>query len=84
MAVSKSVRQNFLLYDELNELCKHKNTLIDWLKERELIKDLEGICDSCFEGRLYIRKDSSKGDGCMWRCSNKLCNKKKSIRTESW
>jgi hypothetical protein len=42
-------------------------------------------CGSCNNGKFGLRKDSSySSDGFVWRCSNKACHKKNSIRTGSW
>lgn len=43
------------------------------------------ICKFCEIGRFGFRKDSSfSRDNYVWRCSNKKCHKKVSVRKGSW
>ena len=59
---------------------------IRWLIQLHLLLDLEGAyCIKCGFGEFGLRKDSSfSSDQHVWRCSNKKCNKKVSIRKGSW
>lgn len=71
---------------ELFKITDHTEILIDWLLKIGLLLNLSGIvCQFCEKGRFGLRKDSSfSKDNCCWRCSNKECNKKVSIREGSW
>eukprot|EP00112_Aurelia_sp_Birch-Aquarium-sp1_P014725 Seg3191.4 transcript_id=Seg3191.4/GoldUCD/mRNA.D3Y31 product="putative transposase-like protein" pseudo=true protein_id=Seg3191.4/GoldUCD/D3Y31 len=74
-----------LRYDKVYEICKNEEELRKWLMELNLIGDYSGPCNICFKGSMFLRKDSSfSKDGLCWRCSNKACGKKMSIRTDSW
>lgn len=66
--------------------CSSVENLISWLFQLGLLLSLGGCaCKSCQEGRFGLRKDESfSRDGYCWRCSNKRCNKKVSIRKGSW
>ena len=73
------------VYDDIYEICKERRFLIDWLQGRGLLGDFSGICECCFEGKVKLVEDKyySK-DGVVWRCTNRKCNKKVSIREGSW
>ena len=57
-----------------------------WLRRRGLIGDFsDEDCGKCGTGRMKLVKDSSYSkDGHCWRCSNRKCNSKVSIRRGSW
>lgn len=57
-----------------------------WLISVGLLIDLNGkFCGFCKRGKFYLRKDSSfSSDLHSWRCSNKQCSKKISVRRSSW
>lgn len=67
-------------------ICQTVESILSWCIEKKLILDLKGnICANCSYGRFGLRKDSSfSRDGFVWRCSNKQCGKKVSIREGSW
>ena len=72
-------------YDDVYELCRDKDQLRNWLLKEKLIGELGGLCQFCAKGRITLRKDSSfSKDGVCWRCSDKNCGKKSSIRQDSW
>ena len=72
-------------YDDLYEICKDFNGLRAWLQEREVLGDFGGICSVCLKGCVNLRVDKSfSKDGLSWRCSDKACGKKTSIRHGSW
>ena len=73
-----------LIYDELYEICRKKDTLIQWLIENKIITDFTGKCDKCSTGFIHLVKDSSKTDGKVYRCNKKDCNNKISLRKFSW
>ncbi|XP_061191636.1 uncharacterized protein LOC133199826 [Saccostrea echinata] len=60
--------------------------LIQWLIGLNVLIDLNGeTCKSCETGKFGLRKDSSYSrDEHVWRCSNKKCHKKVSVRVGSW
>lgn len=73
------------LYDDLARVCFDKRNLISWLQEKELLGDFGGLCDKCFNGKVFLRTDKSYSkDQVVWKCSNRNCNKKTSIREGSW
>uniref|UniRef100_A0A1X7TVC8 ISXO2-like transposase domain-containing protein n=1 Tax=Amphimedon queenslandica TaxID=400682 RepID=A0A1X7TVC8_AMPQE len=59
--------------------------LVTWLRRRGLIGDFtDSDCGKC-TGKMKLVKDSSYSkDGHCWRCSNRKCNSKVSIRRGSW
>ena len=74
-----------MVYDDVYELCRSKTELLIWLNEKQLIKNFRGPCDKCTAGELHCVKDISyKSDQLVFRCTNRTCNFKKSIRHRSW
>ena len=71
---------------DLAVICSSVGNIIDWLLKLGLLLNLSGCaCKFCESGTFGFRKDSSYGtDGCCWRCSNKSCNKKVSLRKGTW
>jgi transposase-like protein len=73
------------VYDDIYEICKNRRFLIDWLQGKVLLGNFNSICDICGEGSFRLVEDSSYSkDGVVWRCTNRKCNKKISIREGSW
>jgi hypothetical protein len=59
--------------------------LIDWFQGKGLLGNFNRICDTCRKGSFRLVEDRSYSkDGVVWRCTNRKCNKKISIRKESW
>ncbi|XP_067659400.1 uncharacterized protein [Haliotis asinina] len=73
-----------MVYDDLYELCRDERKLMDWLEAFGLIGDFSGKCVKCESGSMGKRKDSSRSEGYVWRCSNKKCNQKIVARRDSW
>ena len=73
-------------YDDVYKLCENKYILINWLREKEWIGNLQGAsCEICRLGKLRLQEDKSfSQDGIYWRCSYRGCGKKMSIRKGSW
>ena len=72
-------------FENVYEICKENEVLRKFLNDNELLGDYSGICNKCFKGSVYLRQDKSfSKDGLSWRCSNKQCGKKISIRQDSW
>ena len=67
---------------EIFLICADAKELIHWLIGLSVLINLEGkTCGNCDNGKFGFRRDSSySSDGFVWRCSNKSCNKKISIR----
>lgn len=73
------------VYDDIYEICKNRRFLIDWLQIKGLLGNFNGLCDHCSEGSLHLVEDKSYSkDGVVWRCTNRNCNKKVSVREGSW
>ena len=84
--MAKSSINEFLLED-VYLLCQGGSaSLIEWLKENKIIGDFDGEeCDKCINGTFYSVRDTSYSkDGFVWRCKNRKCNNKISIRRGSW
>lgn len=80
MAASKPLK-----YDELYEICKDRDSIYCYLRQHNLVGDFSGPCDQCDIGRITLKKDKSYSkDKCVWRCTNKYCYRKFSIRHNSW
>ena len=73
-----------MVYDDLVLLLESEGNVHGWLRERGLLGSYGGVCESCGVGFMFVRKDCSKRDGCVWRRSSKKCNRKISIRKGSW
>ena len=74
---------------KLRDLFKIVDTVenvIIWLFNLGLILDLSGRkCDFCKIGNFGLRKDQTfSKDNSYWKCSNKKCGKKVSLRSNSW
>lgn len=71
---------------DLFQLCESSEKIIQWCIRIGLIFDLAGeICKNCNHGHFGLRKDSTfSSDGFFWKCSNKKCSKKVSVRSGSW
>ena len=68
----------------LFKIAENIESLINWLFQLGLVLQLGGVlCKFCEKGRFGLRKDASfSTDQCCWRCSNKACGKKVSIRQD--
>ena len=74
----------FLLEDLLAALGQDCSILVAWLKEKKVIRDFtDKRREKCNIGKLALIRDASK-DSFVWQCNNRRCNKKISIRRESW
>ncbi|CAC5413131.1 unnamed protein product [Mytilus coruscus] len=67
-------------------ICESIEKIIQWCISIGLILDLTGkVCKKCSHEHFGLRKDSSfSNDIFYWKCSNKKCSKKVSIRNGSW
>ena len=72
-----------MFFDDLCELCKSKERLMEWLGKERLLGDYHGSCQKCNSGTVRVVKDGSyPTDGVVWRCT--YCARKISIRRNSW
>ena len=71
---------------DLGRICENVEVLIDWLIQLNLLLNLKDcVCKFCDFGHFGLRRDTSFSRDCyVWRCSNKKCHKKVSIRRGSW
>lgn len=71
---------------DLAKICESTESIIAWLINLNLLLNLKDcICKFCEIGRFGFRKDSSfSRDNYVWRCSNKKCHKKVTVRKGSW
>ena len=75
-----------LVYDDIYEYCRDlEGKLLPWLWSLGVLGYFNVDCLSCKHGKVGLRKDTSRAaDGLVWRCSNKKCGYKVSIRKFSW
>ena len=74
-----------LVYDDVYENVRDfEGKLLPWLWSLNLLGYFCIDCGCCQKGKLGLRKDTSRGDGCLWRCSNKSCGYKINLRYGSW
>ena len=75
-----------LVDDDVYEICRNFDELKNWLQQKELFGDFQGeLCSKCNSGFLHLVKDISyKEDKVVYRCTNRKCNSKKTIRSGSW
>ena len=73
-----------LNFSRLNDLCKNSDLFDLWLKELGLKLDFSKVeCVYC--GALFrLVKDSSYPEGECWKCENRQCRKKLSVKFGSW
>ena len=58
-----------MFFDDLCELCKSKERLMEWLGKERLLGDYHGSCQKCNSGTVRVVKDGSyPTDGVVWRC----------------
>ena len=65
---------------DLEKILSSQETILEFLVEKKLLKT-NVLCNICSRS-MNIRKYKSN-DGYTWRCSNSLCNGRKSIRKDS-
>ena len=91
---SSSSSSSQLLFEDIVVIC-HNGEAVDWLRQRGILGNFAGEdCKKCRErekenggnvGQIRLVKDTSyKTDGKVWRCNNRKCNAKVSIRRGSW
>ena len=67
-------------------LSEDKEELLRFLRRKELFGNWDWkICLKCGVGKFYLCRDSSYSkDGYCWKCNRGSCDKKFSIRHDSW
>ena len=76
-----------MLLEDVLELCrKSKEDILRWLRRELIIRDFtDQDCPMCTEGRMRLVRDASYSkDEMVWKCTNRKCNKKVSMRKGSW
>ena len=65
-----------LMYDDIYEICRNHNNLINWLQGKNILADFQDIlCDKCCSGYFHLVKDKCyPGDEVVYRCTNQKCN----------
>ena len=83
MAASKFLLEDLFALCQGGQDC---SILVAWLKEKKVIGDFTNEkCEKCDVGKLALIRDASYSkDSFVWRCNNRRCNKKISIRRGSW
>ena len=74
------------VYKDLVRLIDNKENLWNFLFETGLLGWWQDdACSKCTKGKIRLRKDNSyPRDGGCWRCTNKECGWKFSLRSGSW
>jgi len=74
-----------LNYDKINDTCSCSNRLHAFLRLHNVLLNFSGQCYRCCNGHMQLRQDKSlTADGQMWRCTNRKCTAKNSIRKHSF
>ena len=83
--MSDQLPENFVFKD-LIRLTDDKERFSQFLFDTGLLGWWENdICQDCLVGKVRLRKDAHYSvDGGCWRCTNKSCGRKISLRNGSW
>ena len=76
-----------MLLGDIFELCgKSKEDILRWLRRQLIIGDFtDQDYPRCTEGWMrLVRYASYSKDEMVWKCTNRKCNKKVSVRKGSW
>ena len=73
---------------QITDLIHTKESSIQFLQERNILRSVPPICPSCNQ-RMSESRRVSRGDGTVWRCQRRhpgspQCNKKQAIRHGSF
>ena len=71
-------------FSKVYEITSSNARLLDFLRINNLLFSFDGLCDRCAYGLLRLVQDSSAADGLKWRCTNRRCNYKLSLRKLSF
>jgi len=69
---------------EVYDITSSNARLLDFLRTNNVLFTFDGRCDRCAYGQLRLVQDSSAADGLVWRCTNRRCNYKLSVRKHSF
>ena len=80
-----NIAREIMIFEDIIELCQ-SGEVPRWLRRKGVIGDFSGRnCLKCSTGTTKLVRDTSyKSDGKVWRCSNRKCNSKVSVRKGSW
>ena len=85
MCVMAASHQEYLNFTELNEITSCTNCLQAYLRQHKLLFNLSGPCGRCCSGKIQLRQDTPyRIDGQVWRCTNRKCAAKISVRKYSF
>ena len=73
--------------DDIYAICsKPKEDIGKWLRREGVLGDFtDHDCPKCSKGRMRLTRDTSYSrDVMVWKCSDRTCNKKVSIRKGTW
>ena len=76
-----------MLFEDVFELCrKSKEDILRWLRRVLIIGDYtDQDCPRCTEAQMRLFRDASYSkDEMVWKCTNRKCSKKVSVRKGSW
>jgi len=79
MACSKPMRLK-----DVYDITRTNSVLFDFLRSHNVLFSFDGLCDRCADGHMHLVHDSSVSDGLKWRCTNRRCNFKMSLRMHSF
>ena len=79
-----SVTDRSVNFEHLCKICSSSCHLQSYLRLHKVLFNFHRRCERCDNGVINLRRDSSTCDGQVWRCSNKKCNFKQSIRAHSF
>jgi len=71
-------------FEKLCDICSSKCQLFEYLFERNLLFDFAGKCERCSCGNIKLYQDKTKADDKVWRCDNRNCTVKFSVRNHSF
>ena len=85
VSVMASLATEPLVYDNIYEITTNlEEKLLPWLFEVGLLGFFAIDCQCFSKGKLSLWKDTSSGDGFVWKCSKKDGHYTVSVRHESW
>ena len=71
-------------FEYLCQLCSSSQRLCAFLRLNKLLFNFHGPCERCGDGVVNLRTDKSAAEGQIWRCTNRKCTFKCSVRKHSF
>jgi len=66
---------------DVYDITRSNAALLDFLRSNNILFSFDGLCDRCADGHMHLVHDSSHvSDGLKWRCTNRCCNFKMSLK----